>query len=166
MSLHGEYRRFGVVAFRRPTHGRRRVGDGALSSAFAVENSAVYLAKRRRCCSPHPLGSIRVKCLSCISLGCRPQRMASTMSGASRVSRSSRLMKLRVTPSVSASAPAEQYLPSWEHPFPTVRPSQRVGESPSASSANASVALSQRRSSFFPERPHLAPSRSRAAQLA
>jgi hypothetical protein len=111
-SASGESRRFGVAAFRRPTHGRRWVGDGALSSAwFAVENSAVYFAKRRRRCSPHALGSIRVKSPSCISLGCRPSSMASRMSGARSVSRSRRLTKLRVTVSASASSETDRHFP-------------------------------------------------------
>jgi hypothetical protein len=41
--------------------------------------------------------------------GCRPSRMTSTMSGARSVRRSRRLTKLRVTPSASASSPADRH---------------------------------------------------------
>ena len=48
----------------------------------------------------------------------------STMSGARSVSRSSRLTKLRVPPSASASSPADRLPALFQYPLPAVRPGQ------------------------------------------
>ena len=69
------------------------------------------------CCSSHLLGNDRVNSSSCNPFDCRPSRIISTMSGESSVNRSSRLTKLRVTPSASASSPADRYLPSSSKRF-------------------------------------------------
>jgi Family of unknown function (DUF6880) len=68
-------------------------------------------------CFSHSLGMGSVSSSSCTPFGCLPLRIASTMSGVSSVSRSSRLTKLRVTPSASASSPAERHLRSSSNRF-------------------------------------------------
>ena len=73
------------------------------------------------CCSPQSLGN-EVRSSSCSPFDCRPLRIVSTTSGGSSVNRSSRLTKLRVTPSASAISAADRYLP------PTLFPSQRADQ--------------------------------------
>jgi hypothetical protein len=55
-----------------------------------------------RRCSSHPSGPFPSISASRSSFGCRPSRIASTMSGAKQVSGSSRQTKAAVTPSCSA----------------------------------------------------------------
>ena len=80
--------------------------------------------KRAIRCFSHSLGMASVSSSNRIAFGCLPSRIASTMSGANSVSRSSRLTKLRVTPSASAvEVPA-----LLQQPLPPMRPRQRANQ--------------------------------------
>ena len=66
----------------------------------------------------------RANSSNCIPFGCRPSRIVSWTSGASNVSRSKRLTKLRVMPSASAISPRRPAPPLLQHPLPAMRPRQ------------------------------------------